>query len=112
MSTYTVHQAKTNLSKLLAEVEAGGEVIIARNDKPVARLVRVEAAVKEPLPDRVFGKYKGLATVGPEFFEDYTDEEIDEWDNEPISPDERIPKQTASELAEPPQPPIVDKKKR
>ena len=110
MTTYTVHQAKTNLSKLLAEVEGGGEVIIARNDKPVARLVPVVA--EKPLPDRVFGKYKGQFTVGPEFFEDYTDEEIDEWDNEPISSDERAPKASATELAVPPQAPITDKKNR
>ena len=40
-----VHQAKSTLSQLLAEVEKGGEVIIARNGVPVARLV----AVKKPI---------------------------------------------------------------
>ena len=39
--TVNVHDAKTHLSKLLADVEAGDEVIIARRGKPVARLVRV-----------------------------------------------------------------------
>ncbi|HEV8605274.1 MAG TPA: type II toxin-antitoxin system prevent-host-death family antitoxin [Tepidisphaeraceae bacterium] len=34
-----VHQAKTSLSKLLARVERGEEIIIARSGKPVARLV-------------------------------------------------------------------------
>jgi prevent-host-death family protein len=43
-----VHDAKTNLSKLLEEVEAGGEVIIARNGKPVARLLRVRGALRRP----------------------------------------------------------------
>lgn len=38
MPTYTVHEAKTNLSELLRRVEAGEEVIIARGDKPVAVL--------------------------------------------------------------------------
>lgn len=38
MATYTVHQAKTQLSELLRKVEAGEEVIIARGDKPVAVL--------------------------------------------------------------------------
>lgn len=37
-----VHEAKTNLSKLLAQVEAGEEVVIGRNGVPVARLVKVE----------------------------------------------------------------------
>ena len=39
MVTVNVHEAKTNLSRLLKQVEAGEEVIIARNGKPVARLV-------------------------------------------------------------------------
>ena len=42
MTTVNVHEAKTNLSRLLKQVEAGEEVIIARNGKPVARLVRQE----------------------------------------------------------------------
>jgi len=41
--TVTIHQAKTQLSKLIAAVEAGEEVIIARRDKPVVRLVKEEA---------------------------------------------------------------------
>jgi prevent-host-death family protein len=39
MSIFTVHEAKTNLSKLIERAEAGEEVIIARGDKPVARLL-------------------------------------------------------------------------
>ena len=39
MVTVNVHEAKTNLSRLLAQVEAGEDVVIARNGKPVARLV-------------------------------------------------------------------------
>ena len=42
METVNVHEAKTHLSRLLAQVEAGEEVIIARNGKPVARLVAVQ----------------------------------------------------------------------
>jgi prevent-host-death family protein len=37
----TVHEAKTHLSRLLARVEAGDEVVIGRAGKPVARLVAV-----------------------------------------------------------------------
>jgi prevent-host-death family protein len=37
-----VGQAKTDLSKLLARVEAGEDVVIARDGVPIARLVRVE----------------------------------------------------------------------
>ena len=44
MITVNVHEAKTNLSRLLAKAEAGEEVIIARNGKPVARLAPVQTA--------------------------------------------------------------------
>jgi prevent-host-death family protein len=38
----TIHQAKTQLSKLIAAAERGEEIIIARRDKPVARLSMIE----------------------------------------------------------------------
>jgi len=38
-----VHEAKSSLSRLLARVEAGEEVVIARAGRPVARLVPVAA---------------------------------------------------------------------
>ena len=43
MTTVNVHEAKTNLSRLLAQVEAGEEVVIARNGKPVARSGELQA---------------------------------------------------------------------
>lgn len=54
----TIHEAKTQLSKLIAAVERGEEVIIARRDKPVVRLVAAEPAS----PDRkqALGCLKGL----------------------------------------------------
>jgi len=45
--TVTIHQAKTQLSKLIAAVEAGEEVIIARRDKPVVRLVKEEVKTQK-----------------------------------------------------------------
>ncbi len=54
MATVNVHEAKTHLSRLLAQVEAGEEVTIARNGKPVARLVRCKKRGK-----RQFGAMKG-----------------------------------------------------
>lgn len=47
----TIHEAKTQLSKLIAAAERGEEVIISRRDKPVARLV----AEKAEKPKRVAG---------------------------------------------------------
>jgi prevent-host-death family protein len=44
MTQVGMHEAKTRLSQLVERAEAGEEVIIARNGKPVARLVAIEAA--------------------------------------------------------------------
>jgi prevent-host-death family protein len=54
-----VLQAKTQLSRLLAAAEAGEEVVIARDGKPVARLVPVQ----EPLVRRVPGTWRGRLRV-------------------------------------------------
>jgi prevent-host-death family protein len=45
----SVHQAKTQLSKLLDLLEEGEEVVIERHGRPVARLVRANAAAKPRL---------------------------------------------------------------
>jgi prevent-host-death family protein len=42
MKTINIHAAKTHLSSLVAEVEAGEEIIIAKAGKPVARLVPLQ----------------------------------------------------------------------
>lgn len=42
MTTVNVHEAKSTLSELIARAEAGEEVVIARANKPVVRLVPVE----------------------------------------------------------------------
>jgi len=41
MSVVTIHDAKTNLSRLIKKASEGEEVIIARGSKPVAKLVTV-----------------------------------------------------------------------
>ncbi len=76
MSTVTIHDAKTNLSKLIARVEAGEEIVIARGKTPVARLTPVRA----PPATRRFGALKGIVSVGPEFFEPLTDADLAEWE--------------------------------
>ncbi len=77
-----VGQAKTNLSKLLAEVERGGEVEIARNGVPVARLVRIDPATAVGarfLASR--GSLAGRISIGEDF--EFTDQELDEMFDEP-----------------------------
>ena len=43
MAQFNVHEAKTNFSQLLEMVERGEEVIVARNGKPVAKLLPIES---------------------------------------------------------------------
>ena len=71
----SVHAAKTHLSQLLARVEAGEVVTIARGRTPVARLVPIA-----PKPRRQFGAMRGQIAVGPEFFEPLPDDELDRWE--------------------------------
>jgi antitoxin (DNA-binding transcriptional repressor) of toxin-antitoxin stability system len=47
---YTVHQAKTNLSRLIEEAEKGNEVVIARGKTPVAKLVAIGVGQKQRTP--------------------------------------------------------------
>ena len=48
METVKIHEAKTTLSKLIARVEAGEEIVIARDDKPVAKLTAMGRAGAVP----------------------------------------------------------------
>ncbi len=63
MATVNVHAAKTQLSKLLDQAEAGDEVIIARAGKPVARLVAFDA----PKPARMLGLLAGKLRMRDDF---------------------------------------------
>jgi len=64
METINIHQAKTNLSRLLSRVELGEEIVIANRGVPVAKLVpfRGTSDRKSSL-----GKDRGLFTVPDDF---------------------------------------------
>ena len=70
MQTVNIHEAKTNLSKLIAKTAKGEEVIIAKAGQPVAKLVPFKGKLKK----RKFGLWKGKVFI-PENFND-EDEEI------------------------------------
>ena len=63
MAQVNVHEAKTQLSKLLARVAAGEEIVIARDGEPVARLVPVE---NKPAK-RVLGLDEGKVWIADDF---------------------------------------------
>ncbi len=76
MITVNIHEAKTNLSRLLARVAAGDEVIIAKAGKPVARLSAVDAREG----GRVLGRDAGAFSVPDEFDEPLPDDVLDDFE--------------------------------
>lgn len=63
MRIVNIHEAKTNLSKLIAKTQKGEEVIIGKAGKPVAKLVEYK---KKPVK-RKFGALKGKIWVSDDF---------------------------------------------
>jgi prevent-host-death family protein len=76
MKTFTIHEAKTNLSKLIEQACQGEEVVIARGPEPVVRLVPIADVKGRRQP----GALRGKLRVGPEFFEPLSDEELARWE--------------------------------
>ena len=68
-STYNMHEAKTQLSRLAERAAAGEEIVIARNGKPLAKLV----AVPEPAPRRL-GWAAGQIQIREDFDDPLPDE--------------------------------------
>jgi len=78
MTTITTHEAKTHLSRYLAEVELGKEYIIARGKKAVAKLVPVKPVRQKSRPK--VGDIEGKPFVFPDSaFAPLTPEELKEW---------------------------------
>jgi prevent-host-death family protein len=73
-----MHQAKSSLSRLVERALAGEEVIIARNGRPLVKLVPVSAK-REP---RVPGRGQGKIWISPDF--EFTDAEIVELFEGPV----------------------------
>jgi prevent-host-death family protein len=72
---YTVHKAKTYLSKLIRDALRGEEVIIARRKEPVVKLVPVSKRPKKRVP----GSLKGKIWYAPDAFDPLSKEELAEW---------------------------------
>ncbi len=63
MHQVNIHEAKTQLSKLIDRTSAGEEIVIAKHGKPVARLVPYHQAVTKREPGSLRGKIK----IGKDF---------------------------------------------
>ncbi len=75
MFLVNVHEAKTQLSRLLARVEAGEEVVIARRGEPVARLVGCKPRSRRQ-PDVL----KGKIVIPESFFDPLPEDELSAWE--------------------------------
>ncbi len=74
VNIYNVHAAKTNLSQLIEQACAGEEVVIARNNEPVVKLVPIQRR-----PRRQRGSLKGKVVVYDSFFDPMSEEEVADW---------------------------------
>ncbi|TDR94451.1 type II toxin-antitoxin system Phd/YefM family antitoxin [Enterovirga rhinocerotis] len=88
MATITIHEAKTQLSKLIARAEAGEDIVIARGKEPVVRLVLVEPKA----PVRKGGWLKHLPELPDSvFFDPLPEEELRLWEGHGPDPNDPPP---------------------
>ena len=78
MVEVNIHEAKTNLSRLLSRVAAGEEILIAKAGVPIARLV----PYREPKDKRPLGMDKGLFEVPKDFDAPLPDDLLASFDGE------------------------------
>lgn len=69
-ATYNLYDAKTRLSELVDRASAGEEIVIAKNGRPLARLVPIPAEK----PSRTPGGWEGMVWIAEDF-------------DEPLAPD-------------------------
>jgi prevent-host-death family protein len=83
MATFTIHEAKTNLSKLIARAEAGEEIVIARGKDPVVKLAPLAPMKRKRAP----GRLKGLVNIPDSFFFDpLPEDELKLWEGSDDDP--------------------------
>ena len=72
-ATVNVYEAKSHFSQLLTRAEGGEEIVIARNGRPVARLVPISVR-----PNRTPGLFKGQFVIADDF-DDFTEQDERDW---------------------------------
>ena len=72
MKQVNIHEAKTQFSRLIAAVEQGEEIVVARYGRPIARIVAIRPSDAPRTPGLSKGKFK----VPLAFFEPLPDEVI------------------------------------
>ena len=94
MRQVNIHEAKTHFSELIAAVERGEEIMIARRGKPVAKLSLAEPGGISARPKPRFGLWKGKGKILPSFYEPMSEDELAEWES-PIEGLEELSKPTS-----------------
>ncbi len=88
MTTYTIHEAKTHLSRLINQVLAGEEVVLARGKTPVAQIVPLAALVPKK---RALGWLRndsnGVDPLAYGFWDPLPPEELELWNGETLPDD-------------------------
>lgn len=83
MATLTIHEAESDLSRLIARVEAGEDIVIARDRDPVVRLVATTARSEPRRP----GRLKSIPALPNSFFFDpLPDDELRLWEGHGSDP--------------------------
>jgi prevent-host-death family protein len=72
MDSFNVHEAKTHFSKILAKVQAGEEVVIAKAGRPIARVVPIHSPRQ-----RVPGRWRGQIWIAGDFDAPLPDDLLD-----------------------------------
>lgn len=81
MKTVSVQEAEAGLSGLLADVEAGGEVVIERAGKPVAKLVPCQ----DTTPEIQLGTARGMFALPAGWDDPLTDDELAQLEGPPVA---------------------------
>jgi prevent-host-death family protein len=76
MTVVNVHEAKTHLSRLLARVAGGEEIVIARGGTPVARLT----AISPERARRTPGALRGRMRLAEDIDAPLPEDELDAWE--------------------------------
>ena len=75
MPVVDIHRAQAQLSSLLAQIEAGEEIVIVRHGRPIAKLVRCRRS-----GERQFGALKDRISIDNRFFDPLPKAELTAWE--------------------------------
>ena len=85
MKPVNIHEAKTQLSRLVEAATEGEDVVLARAGKPVARIVPIRKGTGRRTP----GALKGKIRFGRGWNRALTAKELASWEKSPLFPSEK-----------------------